>query len=409
MAKKHKHPEHENLERWLVSYADFITLLFATFTALYALSQADISKMKDVSKAIREGFQEQSLLSGIKSVMQGQSPPNDNPNPIASEKGAGEGVVGNYESLTYKPGEMKKVDEEYPKLEEEIEKANEAIKAATAAGQESDGTKPGEAAAQGISSAIQERGLKVSFDSRLLFEPGTAILKPESEKILKNIAKRLVPFSFTNTIQVEGHTDSQPTSSAQYPSNWELSTARASVVVRKLIEAGYTSTGLIAAGYGDSRPIANNNTPEGRRANRRVDIIIMSKQVGDSNDPSKQFMKQTDLINAPKPTPSQVPEKSHGTMVHEETNDNPVNIIIQEKDGTQRVLKPKVLHQESAPAHSESSSSTGESSTTTKPTIKPAVKPNMGQIKPAVTPVRYEKKPTPAKASSTPPVPGGSH
>src|SRR5690349_3203056 len=122
MAKKAKHPEHENLERWLVSYADFMTLLFATFTALYALAQTDIAQLKDVSEAIREGFEEQSIMSGIKTVLQGKSPPNRNPDPLSSEKGAGDGVIGKYESMTYKPGEVKSIQ----KLADELSKDLEA-------------------------------------------------------------------------------------------------------------------------------------------------------------------------------------------------------------------------------------------------------------------------------------------
>ncbi|MFN7310202.1 MAG: flagellar motor protein MotB, partial [Vampirovibrionales bacterium] len=99
MARHKKHPEHENLERWLVSYADFITLLFATFTALYAIAQSKLTDNHKAAEEIKKSFQQETLLKGIASVFQGQSTPTDKPNPAFEETGKGEGVVGKYESL----------------------------------------------------------------------------------------------------------------------------------------------------------------------------------------------------------------------------------------------------------------------------------------------------------------------
>lgn len=358
MAKKKKHPEHENLERWLVSYADFITLLFATFTALYALAQSDLSKLKDVSAAVREGFQEQSIMSGIKSIMQGKSAPNDNPNPLSKDKGAGAGVIGKYESLTYSPGEVKKAEKTYKNLKQDVEQINDRIKQDNkkeaqkkpppAKGTKDEGThapslpakKDTEAPTKGIDVAIQERGLRVSFDSRLLFEPGTAVLKKESEKDLDIIAQRLYDYNSGYVIHVEGHTDDQPIASAIYPSNWELSAARASTVVRYLIRKhGYSAKSLVAVGYGDSHPISTNLTPEGRRANRRVDIIIYSKKVGDEVNPSTQFVKEGDLI---KSVPSDLLHSEERDEHNNVINSNaPVKVIIQGQDGSERVIIPK--------------------------------------------------------------------
>ena len=204
MAKKHKHPEHENLERWLVSYADFMTLLFATFTALYAMAQTDAAKLKDISAAIREGFEEQSIMSGIKSVLQGQSPPNKNPDPLSQEKGAGPGVVGKFDSMTYQPGEVRSTQKLVDDLTSDLKDANHEIKSLTVgaggnqnepggqgqngAGGQGQNSKPVEAGPPGteesqaplrqIEVSVQERGIRISFDSRLLFGPGESTLRP---------------------------------------------------------------------------------------------------------------------------------------------------------------------------------------------------------------------------------------
>src|SRR3982750_1935940 len=127
MARKHKHPEHENLERWLVSYADFMTLLFATFTALYAMASTDAAKLKDVGAAIREGFAEQSILSGIKSILEGKSAPSANPDPIASTQGAGAGIMGKFESMTYQPGEVKSTQHMVDDLTSDLKEISKAM------------------------------------------------------------------------------------------------------------------------------------------------------------------------------------------------------------------------------------------------------------------------------------------
>ena len=127
MGKKKKHPEHENLERWLVSYADFITLLFATFTALYAMAQQDLSKMKDVSKAISQGFHEQSLIHGVKSILNKGGEDSQG----SGEGGSGDGVIGAYKSLTYTPGEVEDVEENYRDLKTAVKKVNKDVQGGT--------------------------------------------------------------------------------------------------------------------------------------------------------------------------------------------------------------------------------------------------------------------------------------
>ena len=350
MGKKKSHPEHENLERWLVSYADFITLLFATFTALYAMSQADLAKMKDVSAAIQQGFESQSIISGIKSILQGKSAPNSNPDPKSSDKGRGDGVVGKFENLTYTPGEVKNVEKTVENLKQdlkadnaEIEKKQTEKKPPGPVGSEHQGTHPpnledSETPAKGIDVSIQERGLRISFDSRLLFEPGTARLRPESLATLNKIAERLKPYNNTHVIHIEGHTDNLPISSVLFPSNWELSSARASSVVRNMIKNnGFSPDSLVAVGYADSQPLTTNTTPEGRRRNRRVDIILYSRKVGDEITPQKEYAKEKPLVQSKGSKAGAFPQLIHS----ESTEGEPVKIIFQDADGNvERVINP---------------------------------------------------------------------
>ena len=314
MGRKKPHPEHENLERWLVSYADFITLLFATFTALYALAQAELTDLHDVSKAIREGFaQQSSIMQGIASIFQGESTPTDKPNPLFEETGRGDGVIGRFESLTYMSGEIKAVEELLEKLRDELKGVNGEINQLNQVKGLYSGTTPvasegyppkeaieGDAPMRGVEVSLQERGLKVSFDSRLLFKPGSAQLQKQSIRLLGKIAQRLKPYSKNHLIHVEGHTDSQPIASKQFPSNWELSTARASTVVRQLIRGhGFSPKYMAAVGYAASRPVAKNDTAKGRAQNRRIDLIIYSKVQGLKNDPSKQARGDQKIIKSP--------------------------------------------------------------------------------------------------------------
>lgn len=378
MAKKHKHPEHENLERWLVSYADFMTLLFATFTALYAMAQTDAAKLKDVSAAIREGFEEQSIMNGIKSVLQGNSPPSRNPDPLSQEKGAGPGVIGRFDSMTYQPGEVKSTQKLVDDLTSDLKNANHEIKSLTVgaggtqdgphaesgpgkagggkagegkggegAGQAEEGGPNGAAGAQvpirQIEVSVQERGIRISFDSRLLFGPGESTLQPYAYKFLDKVATRLKKFD-NRRIHVEGHSDNQPIASARFPSNWELSSARSSSVVRFFIgRHQFNPASLVAVGYGDTQPVSNNATAEGRARNRRVDIIIYNEKMSSVLNPRVQFLTEQSIVKSESDGPDKprtvlpvLPEK-----LPNQPADGPVKVIIKDRDGTEKILIPK--------------------------------------------------------------------
>jgi len=365
MARKHKHPEHENLERWLVSYADFMTLLFATFTALYAMASTDAAKLKDVGAAIREGFAEQSILSGIKSILEGKSAPSANPDPIASTQGAGAGIMGKFDSMTYQPGEVKSIQHLVDDLTSDLKDVSKAMHQAIV-GKTANKSQPGnldghsgkngrgEAEAiedpntpiRGVDVAYQQRGVRISFDSRMLFDAGSANLRPGSEKVLETVAKRLKQFD-NRRIHVEGHTDATGISTAQFPSNWELSASRASRVVRFFINRGQLNpASLVAVGYGATQPLSNNTTPEGRARNRRVDIILYNAKESMILNPRVQFINErpvkTQTSEPRSALPPVVPSSPSSPISTQavKSPDQPVRVIIQEKDGTEHIWTP---------------------------------------------------------------------
>jgi chemotaxis protein MotB len=260
MGKKHKHPEHENLERWLVSYADFITLLFATFTALYAIATADLakaSKAQATAQAITQSFQDQSLMAGIKSIIKGKSDPNNNPNPLSKKHGEGPGILGKHDSLVPRQGEVRSKMPTQESLNTLVQAINQQLQATA-----------------GVTLSIESAGIRISFNSALLYDSGSAQLKPVAQKALALLTPQLKTLAQQHSMLIEGHTDNQPMHSSQYPTNWELSAARACAVVRYGVTHGLPANRLSAVGFGDTRPRVSNATDAGRSKNRRIDIVV---------------------------------------------------------------------------------------------------------------------------------------
>ena len=308
MAKKKKHPEHENLERWLVSYADFITLLFATFTALYALSQTDLAKFKDVGKAIQEGFEQQSLIHGKPKILSGEG--GEKVVAISAETGPN-GILDKYRAMVYRPGEIEAESESMQETAAAIKKDLEALKDELAAGaKDKNGEDTGQAI-RPVDISMQDRGLRISFDSRLLFAPGNVALRPSARKALDVVGARLRKY-YGNIVQVEGHTDNLPISSALFPSNWELSSARAGSVIRYMSASQNMSPDrFVAVGYGDTQPLASNKTSEGRARNRRVDLLLLNKLASAVDNPQQQFMHEVTVPLKRASSERPAPPKTH--------------------------------------------------------------------------------------------------
>jgi chemotaxis protein MotB len=245
--RKRQEDEHENHERWLVSYADFITLLFAFFVVMYALSSINEGKYKVMSDSISSAFRS-SIVSA------GGTPIEMNPNAPAAMA-----IPVKRNSAAIKVDQTTAVKKD--KLRTMARELNQAL---------------GPLVEQGKVKITEGAfGIVVDINASLLFAPGDARLDLVAARALIAVADILVATDFP--ITVEGHTDNTPISNVVFPSNWELSTVRASSVVRLFIEAGVDPRRLSAIGYADQRPVSDNATPEGRQQNRRVAITIESK------------------------------------------------------------------------------------------------------------------------------------
>lgn len=266
MARKKKHPEHENLERWLISYADFITLLFATFVVLYALSQVDISDFQKLEDSIKKAFASPSIMQGSEGVMEASS------GSIFDSSQADSVIT----PLMMEYMSPKYEEQSYDEIKSTIE----------------DMTKSGEL--DGVETEMTERGLIIRFDNDCLFKSGSAELVPSAKQKLDKIGAVIGKKFILHYMRVEGHTDNKPLVSIFFPSNWELSAARASAVIRYFIQRFSFSANLFTAvGFADTRPIADNNTDKGRAKNRRVEILILKNKYKNQETPQNDIMKMS--------------------------------------------------------------------------------------------------------------------
>jgi len=241
----------ENHERWIVSYADMVTLLFALFVVLFATSDANPKKLQQVSASISNAFN-----VGILSGENGTSPIFD----------SGAGLNPPFDEI--KSRNLTSISRT---VNDFTQKNN-------------------------LQSAVQVRSDKesitISLQDNLLFDSGSASLKPGSQDVLKQVASTLR--TLPNAVRIEGHTDNVPVNAVDYATNWELSAARASTVLRFLTDAGGMSPARMSlAGFADTKPVADNGTPEGRALNRRADIVIVySNQEALPESPTPAGKKQ---------------------------------------------------------------------------------------------------------------------
>jgi chemotaxis protein MotB len=256
MSKRKKHSEeHENLERWLVSYADFITLLFATFVVLYALSQMDMAKFKEMSVSMRKAFASQSVLQGDQGILDGSG----------ASILTGSDNESNIIPPLFEYMESKAEETAFDQTKKTVERLSDSDEIS------------------GIDIYVSERGLVISLAENLFFASGSAQIKRNAYKSLLKVGTLLKDKYSDHPIRIEGHTDNVPIKSAAYPSNWELSSARASSVVRFLLNNfKFNKNRFSAIGYADSRPIDDNNTERGRSRNRRVEIVVLRNKLAKS-------------------------------------------------------------------------------------------------------------------------------
>lgn len=255
---KHKHSEEEGGEAWLLPYSDLMTLLLAVFIVLFAVSKLDSAKAEEMATS----FSENMISGGGGGILSGE----------------GTSIVPGYPEESTDKGNSEMSQEE---LEEFLGKYElESLEALEA---KLDVLFKNADMSSDVTTSIDSRGLVISLNNAILFDPGSADIKIENEDTLFRIAETIN--ALDNYIRIEGHTDNLPISTSVYPSNWELSAARATSVVRLFIEKCKVSPDkLVAVGYGEYKPIGDNSTPEGRAQNRRIDIIVLSEKYNNLED-----------------------------------------------------------------------------------------------------------------------------
>lgn len=241
MSKHKSHDEeHGGDERWLVSYADFITLLFVLFVVLYSLGQVDVTKYKILAESMRAAFSTGGavkVVSNSISASGGGTDPNSAPAPIT--------IPG----MPVKPPQSEEVASQLTEMLNEMNMGS------------------------GVSVQSNIEGVLISLSENLIFTPGTANLEPQAYPVLDGIIGMLN--SMTNQLRIIGHTDNTPPTDQKYANNFELSVGRANVVAQYLISKGIDPSRLTISGKGEYDPIFPNDSDEHRSMNCRADIVII--------------------------------------------------------------------------------------------------------------------------------------
>ncbi len=243
MARPQPPGEPAGDDRWLVSYADFVTLLFAFFVVMYAVARSNQVELAELSQTLSATFSAQPR--SLEPIQVGDPLLAASPHvlDVSAEPGYADPEPGDSE------------------IEPSVERLQERF-----AGLDATATPR---------IASNKDWLEISLPSEVLFAPGAASLQPGGAAVLEELTAFLA--GFDNPVTVEGYTDNVPVSSSRYPSNWELSALRASAVARFLEARGIERSRIAAVGYGENHPIETNATPEGRARNRRVDVIVARK------------------------------------------------------------------------------------------------------------------------------------
>lgn len=270
MGRKNREPEKApNHERWLITYADLITLLMIFFILMYTISNVNSKKFAQLSSSLSDA-----LVGNNSGFFIGEAP-----GPLQ--------VDGKVQTPGAKAAEKKAMEEAAQKIEGMLKEKGLAGK---------------------VEVGLEERGLVVSLKETLLFARGSAEINPASRDVIKKIGEALI--KLPNAIRVEGHTCDLPIHTVQFPSNWELSTTRATNVVKFLIgEVYFPPKQLSATGYGEYRPLAPNSTEFNRQTNRRVDIVVL-KTIYSGVEPNQSPQTAAAAKQIAEPGQSTVPGQS---------------------------------------------------------------------------------------------------
>ena len=258
----HHEEEHENEERWLVSFADMMTLLFCLFMVLFAISSVNTSKFEALQRSLKDAFSG-AVLDGGKSMLSSGSdqdktkqsavePPLPSMRPLTAINN-----TSRQRNVAEAAKAAQQEEQDFRKLKRRVDKLSK------------------EAGLSGkVNVTVRRRGLVIQLlTDKVFFSSGQAILHPEAHKLVSKIGA-IVRDERSHPVVVEGYTDSQPISTSRYQSNWNLSGDRAAAVVNDFAKIGVLANRMSVQGYGSQIPIDTNSTAEGRAKNRRVEIVL---------------------------------------------------------------------------------------------------------------------------------------
>jgi chemotaxis protein MotB len=265
MARKRKPEQHANHDRWLVSYADFITLLFAFFVVMFASAEADRGKAARVSESVRKALDDGQVASVLSGILGGTGDNKGKGNAMMMGPGGTQGLF--KESPPATP----------PNLAGSLDALRSALKTEIEKGQ--------------LQITLEHRGLVVSLREASFFASGNDIVYPGAYSSIEKIARAIR--QLPNPVRLEGHTDSVPIHNSRFRSNWELSAARGIATLELLTSRFGVPPGRMAvAGYAETVPLESNDTEEGRARNRRVDVVILSESGAEPEPKASTVVQQ---------------------------------------------------------------------------------------------------------------------
>lgn len=299
MARRHKHEDHVNHEAWAIPYGDLITLLLAFFVVMYAMSSVNEGKYRVLSDSLVTAFNGAPRTLDPIQVGEQQTGPATDPSVSPVQKP----LIASQPLTSLQPIVMG------PPISIPIDPAQSDELASVA-----------DEVEQSMSDLIDRElitvrrhgdWVEVEIRTDILFPSGVATLSPPAEQVLQQLAETLKPFP--NSIRVEGHTDNRPISTSAFPSNWELSAARAASVVHLFTRAGMDPARLAVIGLGENRPAQSNATAEGRNANRRVLLVILGSNsrpegdyAGERGQPEEPAATEQPTVPVALPKPATV-------------------------------------------------------------------------------------------------------
>jgi chemotaxis protein MotB len=294
MARRHKHEEHANHEAWAIPYGDLITLLLAFFVVMYAMSSVNEGKYRVLSDSLVAAFNGAPKTMEPIQVGDKQLGPGSDPSINLVQKPIVDGqtrhAIAPIPTALSMPADPARQSEELAGVANEVEQAMSDL-----------------IDRELVTVRRHGKWVEVEIKTDILFPSGVATLSPQAEQVLQQLAETLKPFP--NSIRVEGHTDNRPINTSAFPSNWELSAARAASVVHLFTRAGMDPARLAVIGLGEHRPSQSNATAQGRNANRRVLLVILggnNRPEGDYAGERGQESEEPEIVPEALPKPASV-------------------------------------------------------------------------------------------------------